>query len=104
MTTYKWTIYIYIKVFDTQYKGRVQSLAVCAGTENFQRVGWGCQSALFYCVCSGGERGSKQFSVIIQCKFNKFEFSEGKESPPPPSRTPVLIRTRDWIGYKMEVC
>lgn len=86
MTTYKWTIYIYIKVFDTQYKGRVQSLAVCAGTENFQQVGWGgggCQSALFYCVCSGGERGSKQFSVIIQCKFNKFEFSEGKESPPP---------------------
>lgn len=41
MTTYKWTIYIYIKVFDTQYKGRVQSLAVCAGTENFQQVGWG---------------------------------------------------------------
>lgn len=41
MTTYKWAIYIYIKVFDRRDIGRVQSLAVCAGTENFQRVGWG---------------------------------------------------------------
>lgn len=51
MTTYKWAICIYIKVFDRQYKGRVQSLAVCAGTENFQRVGWGGVSKCIILLC-----------------------------------------------------
>lgn len=57
MTTYKWAIYIYIKVFDRRDIGRVQSLAVCAGTENFQRVGWGGVKVHYFIVFALEERG-----------------------------------------------